>query len=320
MGQDEVLAAGFAHDARVGFIAGDVLADALPDALEHAGGAGEVDAGKIRVLEDDAAGGGAVHVHEVDDAGRHPGFREQLHQHLGRIYLRIGWLPDHYVAHHGHGRGQIAGNGGEVERREGKHEAFERAVLQPVPHAGRRLRLLPVNLLHIPHVEAEKVNQLAGGVDFSLERILALAQHGGRVEAGAVGAGQQVGGFEENGGPLFPGQFAPGGAGGQGGGYGLFHVLGRAGVKIAQHVLMVVRRADALGFAGAHLAPTNVHGNVALLLLEALEFALQFGAFGGAGRVAFHGFVEWGRDVEKAVGHRVGGVLEVGESRSFPQR
>ena len=44
---DEVLAAGLADDARVAAIAGDVLADRLPHALEDRRRAGEVDAGEV---------------------------------------------------------------------------------------------------------------------------------------------------------------------------------------------------------------------------------------------------------------------------------
>ena len=75
----------------------------------------------------------------------------------------------------------------------GCQQAFQWAVLQAVPHAGQALGLLLVDFLHEVYVEPEKVNQLAGGVDFGLKRILALAQHGGRVDAGAIGPGQQVG-------------------------------------------------------------------------------------------------------------------------------
>ena len=49
MGHDEVLAAGLAHDARVGAVGGDVLADRFPHVLEDGGRAREVDAGQVRV-------------------------------------------------------------------------------------------------------------------------------------------------------------------------------------------------------------------------------------------------------------------------------
>ena len=48
---DEVLAAGFADQARIGAVAADVLADLLPHAVEDGGAAGEVDAGELRRVE-----------------------------------------------------------------------------------------------------------------------------------------------------------------------------------------------------------------------------------------------------------------------------
>src|SRR5690606_16077584 len=45
--EDEVLAAGLADEARVLLVVLDVLADAAPERLEGAGGAGEVDAAQV---------------------------------------------------------------------------------------------------------------------------------------------------------------------------------------------------------------------------------------------------------------------------------
>ena len=46
---DEVLAAGLADDPGIARVAREVLADRLPETLEHRGGAGEVDAGEPAV-------------------------------------------------------------------------------------------------------------------------------------------------------------------------------------------------------------------------------------------------------------------------------
>src|SRR5207253_7093476 len=51
VGDDEVLAAGLADDARVVAVPTDVLPDRLPDALEDGRRAGEVDAGELRAGE-----------------------------------------------------------------------------------------------------------------------------------------------------------------------------------------------------------------------------------------------------------------------------
>jgi hypothetical protein len=53
--QYEVLAPGLAHDARVTRVAVQVGSDLLPEALEHRGRAGEVDAGEPPVGEQDLA-------------------------------------------------------------------------------------------------------------------------------------------------------------------------------------------------------------------------------------------------------------------------
>ena len=53
VGDDEVLAAGLAHDARVGAVAVDLGADRAPHRVEDVGGAGEVHAGEVAVVEHD---------------------------------------------------------------------------------------------------------------------------------------------------------------------------------------------------------------------------------------------------------------------------
>jgi hypothetical protein len=78
MGEDEVLAAGLADQARIALVAIDVLGDALPHHAEHVGRAGEVDAGEHRVIEDDVGAAVRQARDEVDDARRHAGFLEQL--------------------------------------------------------------------------------------------------------------------------------------------------------------------------------------------------------------------------------------------------
>ena len=132
----EVLPAGLAHDTRIAAVLGQVVADGLPDVAEHLGAAGEMDAREVLVREDHIAGRGPIDVDEVDHARRKPRRHEDLHEHLRAVALGIGALPHHGVAHEGAAGREIARDGREVEGSEGEDEAFERAVLQPVPHAG----------------------------------------------------------------------------------------------------------------------------------------------------------------------------------------
>ena len=48
-------------------------------------------------------------------------------------------------------------------------------------------------------------------------------------------------------------------------------MAGIALVEVAQHVLVVVRRAEFNSAARAYLLATNVHRNIALKLLDALQ-------------------------------------------------
>jgi len=52
------------------------------------------------------------------------------------------------------------------------------------------------------NVEAEEVDELAGRVDLGLVDAFSLPQHGRRVEGVPVGTRNQVGGAEEDGGPI----------------------------------------------------------------------------------------------------------------------
>ena len=112
-------------------------------------------------------------------------------------------LPDDRVAHQRRRGGQVAGDRGEVERRDRVDEALERAVVGAVPDARAvRDRLVGEDLLGVVDVEAPEVDQLAGAVDLGLERRLRLAEHGGGVDPLPPRAGQQVGRLEQDGAPV----------------------------------------------------------------------------------------------------------------------
>ena len=69
--------------------------------------------------------------------GRHARLLEQPHRQVRGEALRRRRLPDHRVAHQRGRGGQVAGDRGEVERRDRVDEALERAVVHAVPHARR---------------------------------------------------------------------------------------------------------------------------------------------------------------------------------------
>ena len=79
---------------------------------------------------------------EVDDAVGQPGLAQDLHDVVRRQHRRVRRLPHDGAAHHRRRRRQVGADRREVERRDGEHEALERARLELVPHARRRERLL----------------------------------------------------------------------------------------------------------------------------------------------------------------------------------
>ena len=119
--------------------------------------------------------------------GGQPGLLEEVHRQRRGELLGRRRLPHDGVAHQRRRGRQVAGDRGEVERRDRVDEALERAVVGAVPHA-RAVgdRLLGVDLLGVVDVEAPEVDQLAGRVDLGLERRLRLAEHRRGVEPSAA--------------------------------------------------------------------------------------------------------------------------------------
>ena len=292
MDDDEVLAAGFADQARIRAVARDVLADLAPHPLEDFGAAGEVHAAELRRIQEQVADLAGVAGDEVDHAGRHAGRLEQLERVVAAQHRGGGRLPDDRVAHQrGCGR-EVAADRGEVERRDGVDEAFDRPVLHLVPDAGAADRLLAVELLREVRVEAPEVDHLGRGVDLGLERRLRLAEHRRGVQRRAPGGGEQLGGAQHDGGAIFPGPAAPLAARVGRGGNRLRDVLRSGQVVLGQHVLVIVRHDRFRGAAGADLASADHERDVELLGRHRLEARLELGAFGRARRVRAVGIVD----------------------------
>src|SRR5688572_3214533 len=175
---DEVLAAGFTNQPRIPAVFVDVLADLLPDAVEDDGAAREVDAGELARIEEDPGDLDRVAGNHVDDAGRHARLLEAAQRVVAAQHRRRGRLPHDGVAHQRRRGRQVAADGGEVERRDGVDETFERPVFHLVPHAGPAGWLLVEQFLGEPGVEPPEVDHLRRGVDLRLVGRLRLSEHG----------------------------------------------------------------------------------------------------------------------------------------------
>ena len=91
---------------------------------------------------------------------------------------------------------------------------------------------------------------------------LGLAEHGGGVHLISPWSREQLSGFEEDAGALFPGHGGPGFFGAEGGVDGLFHMAFVTFVKMAENMLVVVRRTDGFLLSRAHFFATDIHGDI----------------------------------------------------------
>ena len=290
VGKDEVLAAGFAHQAGIVGVGGDVLAHLLPHALEHGGGAGEVESRHLgmahHIFGHIASGTG----HEIDDPCGQAAPLEQLHVIVIGQRRGAGGLPQCHVAHDGRGGGQVAADGGKVEGGNGADEAVQRTVVLAVPDPVDAGGLLLEDLLRPPDAEAEEVRQL-GNVNFRLEHGLGLAQHGGGVEYLPVGAGNHVGGLQEDGGAVLPGHGLPGILGGQGRVDGHLQLLLPCHAALGDDVLVVMRHGDGNGVLRPDLPTANDEGDLDHLAGLLRQLLLQSGPLRTAGQVTQEGIV-----------------------------
>src|ERR671918_3155783 len=129
MGDYEVLAARLSDEARKRTVARYVLADLPPHPIEGRGGAREMDAGEVRMRQRRLADLGPGPVDEVDDSGRKARGLKELHEVVRGVSLRQRRLPHHGIAQQRRARGEVPGNGREVERGHGEDEPFEGAVV-----------------------------------------------------------------------------------------------------------------------------------------------------------------------------------------------
>ena len=176
-------------------------------------------------------------------------------------------------------------------------------MFEPIPHAGRTLRLLAQQLFVERNIEAEEIDQLAGAVDLGLMAGLALAEHRRRVDDIAIRALQQLGGFQEHRRARFPRKIRPILLRAERGANRHLHFRFAALMEIGEHMRVAMRhhrlaelaRADVLAiddqryldFPGGHLR----------------QFRLKAGALRRPRRITLHRLVEGRGNFRDREGH-----------------
>src|SRR5690606_38281838 len=102
MSDDEVLTPGFSYDARIRPVLVNIFAYGLPHLLEHFRTPGEMQSGKIPMVEHNIANGRAICIDEIYYSFRQACLFQDTHDHLSCIYLSVGRFPHDGVAHQRH--------------------------------------------------------------------------------------------------------------------------------------------------------------------------------------------------------------------------
>src|SRR5437773_5264836 len=318
VGDDEVLASGLAYQSRVRSLLVDVLADGLPHVLEHVGGAGEVDARELGMVQHAIRDLRRAAAHHVDHARRQAGLREQLHQEVRREQRLRRRLEHHCVAHEHRRGGQVGADRSEVERAHREDEALERSILETVPRGRVVVRLLAQQLVAEVGVEAPEVDALAGCVDLGLVHRLRLTKHRRGVDGVAPRTRQQRSRAQHDRRALVI-------RGGRPHATRLQSRVDRV-VEVLDHTdrvppnaqLLAVRRAQvALAVARAVLAADR-HRDLCPRIGELGKPALEALTMRIAWRILAHRFVDRTRDLEMSVGGHASRVTKARIDRKNP--
>jgi hypothetical protein len=135
--------------------------------------------------------------------------------------------------------------------------------------------LLLQDLGHIADVEAQEVAQLGGGVDLRLVGRLRLPEHRRGVDRVAPRPGEEVGRAQEHRRALVPWRLRPGA---MRAGRGLdrrVHLLGTPLVRLAEHVVTVVRRGHRPRRPPLHVAAADHQWQLRHLLAHGAQACLQ---------------------------------------------
>ena len=168
---------------------------------------------------------------------------------------------------------------------------------------GTALGLDAVDLGGESGVVAQEVDRLACGVNLCLIEVLALSEHTGCVDYGAVLACEQVSYLEHDGGADRPVQLGPLLVSVESRLDGHPDLLGTGLVICRQHMGMVVRHNHLAGVACTHFLTADNQGNIQFDAALSLELGFEGYPLGRAFQIGFHRFVCRQREIENCIFH-----------------
>ena len=232
------------------------------------------------MVKDHFPGSWTIARHHVDDAIRKARCFEYLHDYLRAVDLGVGRLPDNDVAHQSGGSAQVGSDCRKVEGGYRKNETFQTAVFHPVPNAVLTIRLNILNFLEEIGVKAQEINQFTGRINFRLEDVLGLRQHGGRIDFSAVGSCNQIRRLEKHRRTFIPWKSRPRWSSGECRINCSIYMACIAVIKVPEDMLVIVRRGHRPFVIGSNCILANVHryinGRLAVHLTVHTENFLAF--------------------------------------------
>src|SRR5262249_25768478 len=135
--------------------------------------------------------------------------------------------------------------------------------------------------------------QLTGRVDFSLEGVLALTQHRGRIQRVPVGTRKEVGRFEENARALLPRQSLPSGFSLESGFSCLSDLLSRAIRELTHYFSMRMRHHHFAPLGTANLTAADHSRNIGFLRSHLLQAGLEASSRGFPRGIGANRLVAW---------------------------
>ena len=222
---------------------------------------------------------------EVHHTVRKTSLLVNLHQQVVRQHSRRAGFPDAHIAHQHRRQAQVAGNGSEVKRSDGKDEALQRAVRYIVQRALVAAGLVAVDLRGVVGVVAQEVNQLACRVNLSLHGSLALAKHRGGINQVAVLSADERGNLQHHAGTVNPRGVGPLLMSLHGCGNGGLHLFLAYFVVLGQYVLVVGGHDDFAHLGGLHLLATDNGADSGGFLVQVFQGFADLFALGAAGLV-----------------------------------
>ena len=240
---------------------------------------------------------------ECNYAIRKSSFFKDVHQNFSSIHLVVTGFPDHHIPHHRHTWSEIASNSSKVKWRNCICKPLQWSVFNTIKNTITRSGLLLIDLWSKSGIEFEKINRFTSGIDFCLENIFRLTNHGTCIDNCSVRTCDQISSFNKNRYTMLPWHCGPFCFGFQCVVNCSCYMLGLGNAICPDNVLMIVRRSNGAYFRCKDLFIAKVQGNFNGLGEHSFVGFFNLFSFWRTRTIFVSDFISWSVNFEKSVRH-----------------